>query len=246
MKRRYAWIPDKLDPRDKLYRKIAPPRTEPLPDSVDLRSQMSPVEDQGQLGSCVWNSLVATLEFLEIKQGEELVNLSRLFGYYNTRVIENDINEDNGCQIRDGVKSLSDQGVCPEVLWPYDVEWFKVRPYKTCYDAAKKHVITSYHRLITLNDMLCCLADGFPFVFGIPVFESFESEEVAKTGIVPMPSHTEKNLGGHALCAVGYLREAQCFIVRNSWSEKWADRGYCYIPFDYLETMADDFWTIRK
>ena len=93
-----------------------------------------------------------------------------------------------------------------------------------------------------------CLASGYPFVFGFTVYDSFDSEEVAKTGVVPMPSSGEQPLGGHAVLAVGYDDEQRRFIVRNSWGTEWGMQGYFTMPYVYLldDGLADDFWTIRR
>lgn len=92
-----------------------------------------------------------------------------------------------------------------------------------------------------------CLAEGYPFVFGFSVYESFESEAVAKSGIVPMPASSEKMLGGHCVVAVGYDATKRVFIIRNSWGPGWGMKGYCTMPFEYLldAHLASDFWTIR-
>src|SRR5262249_38413268 len=105
-----------------------------------------------------------------------------------------------------------------------------------------------YLRLQNLREMKQCLADGFPFVFGFSVYESFESPQVARTGIMPMPSRSEKLLGGHAVMAVGYDDETDKLFVRNSWGTKWGEKGYFWMPYAYLENpgLARDFWTIRK
>ena len=94
--------------------------------------------------------------------------------------------------------------------------------------------------------MLTCLAEGYPFVFGFTVYESFESPKVARTGVVDMPGEGEKALGGHAVMAVGYSREDERFLVRNSWGAQWGVEGYFTMPFEYLETLAADFWTVRR
>lgn len=244
--RKYGWRQDKLDVRDKLYRKISKPRMEPLPEVIDLRSGCSPVEDQLSLGACTAHALVGALEYLELKAGQPLTNLSRLFLYYQERAFEGDVNEDGGAQLRDGVKVLNQSGVCSESDWPYETVWFKNKPTQNAYTDALNHRITSYHRLLSHYDRLDCLASGFPFVFGFTVFSSFESEEVAKTGIVPMPVHGEEELGGHAVLAVGYDQITKQFLVRNSWGPGWGLSGYFEMPFEYLEMYSDDFWVVMK
>ena len=83
-------------------------------------------------------------------------------------------------------------------------------------------------------------------VFGIAVYEIFQSPAVVKSGIVPMPKKTEKLLGGHAVMAVGFDQKQKCFIVRNSWGLKWGQQGYFTMPFEYAQVLGRDFWTIRK
>ncbi len=241
-----GWIPDLPDQRDYLYSAIreAPAK---LPKSVDLSPLMSPVEDQGQLGSCTANAMAGALEFLELKAGEQLLDLSRLFIYYNERVIEHSVASDSGAMLRDGIKTVAAQGVCSERKWPYDIKRFTKKPSTACYSEAAKHRIASYYRILTLNEMRACLAEGFPFVFGFSVYSAFESANVARTGLLNLPVKGEKQLGGHAVCAVGYDDHAKRIIVRNSWGPKWGKHGYFTMPYDYIanSNLADDFWTIR-
>src|SRR6201993_3732810 len=167
----YGWLPDLPDSRDFIYAAIAP-KIRRLPRKVDLRSKCSPVEDQGALGSCTANALVGAVEFLEKKDNVPFADLSRLFVYYNERVIEGTVDQDSGAFIRDGIKSLAKQGVCPEKQWPYRVNAFRKKPTRACYADAKKYEITSYHRINTKDEMRTCLADGFPFVSGFTVYSS--------------------------------------------------------------------------
>jgi C1A family cysteine protease len=241
---RYAWLPDIPDSRDFLYRAVRPRLR--LPQSVDLRVTCSPVEDQGQLGSCTANALAGNVEFLDLSADHQYTDVSRLFIYYNERTIEHTTASDSGAMLRDGIKTLAKSGVCAEKAWPYKVAQFAKKPSATCYADGLKRKITTYHRIQTLNEMLACLADGFPFVFGFTVYESFESAKVARTGVMPMPKKTERTLGGHAVMAAGYSLKDKRLIVRNSWGEGWGQKGYFTMPFNYAETLAQDFWTIRK
>src|SRR5512136_2291633 len=144
----YGWSPDLPDHRDYLYSAVRPIPAK-LPASVDLRPSCSPVEDQGALGSCTGNAIVGALEFLEMKDQLPFVNLSRLFVYYNERVIEHTVQSDSGAQLRDGIKTLAKQGVCSETKWPYQISKFKNKPTPACYTEAATHLITSYQRVQT-------------------------------------------------------------------------------------------------
>jgi len=245
---RYGWLPDLPDARDHLYA-APPPVLRALPPSADLRPGCPPPYDQGQLGSCTGNAIAGAIQFERKKQNmtPDFVP-SRLFIYYNERVIEGTVEADSGAQIRDGIKSVAGQGDCPESELPYDIAKFAHKPSARCYRDALKYKAVSYSRLIQdANQLKGCLASGFPFVFGFTVYASFESQAVARTGIVPMPATGEKILGGHAVMAVGYDDAAQRFIVRNSWGRDWGMQGYFTLPYAYLTNsgLSDDFWTIR-
>ena len=244
----YGWLPDLPDRRDLRCQQMSKLALRKLPLAVDLRDGCSPVENQGKLGSCTANALVGALEFLEVKAGQPLVDLSRLFIYYNERVIEGSVQEDSGAYLRDGIKALAKLGVCAEALWPYNIAKFTQKPTAACYVQAMQHLIASYHRLATVDDMRACLAGGYPFVFGFTVYESFESAAVTASGVVNLPQPAETVLGGHAVMGVGYDDATQRFIVRNSWDRDWGQKGYFTMPYAYLadRDLSDDFWMICK
>lgn len=246
--RKYGWAPDLPDQRDYLY--SAPqPILAKLPPKKDLRSGCPPVYDQGQLGSCTANAISGAIQFDQKKQKVKVFMPSRLFIYYNERVMEGSVNSDAGAQIRDGVKSVAKLGACPESEWPYDINKFADKPGTKCFKDATKCQAVGYQRLdsTNLNQLKGCIASGYPFVFGFTVYDAFESQDVAKTGVLDMPGPKEKVVGGHAVLAVGYDDSSQRFTVRNSWGKDWGMKGYFTIPFSYLTTtdLADDFWTIR-
>ena len=245
-KRFYGWMKDIPDTRDYPFKAVSaiPPS---LPEKVDLRDKCSPVEDQGNLGSCTANALAGALEYLDIINKGTYIDASRLFIYYNERAIINTIRSDSGARLRDGIKTLKKDGVCSEKKWPYDIAKFTKKPLASCFKEALDHQITSYEKIRTLTEMKTCLAEGFPFVFGFAVYESFEAPEVAKTGVVVMPGKNEDLLGGHAVLAVGYDDTTQRIIVKNSWGTKWGMKGYFTMPYAYVSNreLADDFWVIR-
>ena len=244
----YGWVPDLPDQRDHIYA-APPPVVSALPPSADLRADCPPVYDQGQLGSCTANAIGGAIEFDQMKQKlSDVFVPSRLFIYFNERSIEGTVSSDSGAQIRDGIKSVAAQGACHEALWPYDISKFTDQPPKTCYDDGSKNKAVTYQRLVRNPTQLKgCLASGYPFVFGFTVYESFESQQVAKSGHATMPASGEKTLGGHAVMAVGYDDASQWFVVRNSWGTTWGTAGYFTLPYEYLNQrgLSSDFWTIR-
>jgi C1A family cysteine protease len=245
----YGWVRDLPDLRDFSYSAPLLRFPKGLPPSVDLRSECPPVYDQGQLGSCTGNAIAGAVEFDLIKQGKQDFTPSRLFIYYNERVMEGTVSQDSGAQIRDGVKSVATLGAPPETDWPYNIAKFAQRPPAKAYQDAKLDIVSSYSRVLQdLTQMRGCLASGYPFVVGFSVYQSFESQKVATTGIVPMPGSGEKMVGGHAVLVVGYQDAARYFIVRNSWGAGWGLHGYFLMPYEYLLTphLSNDFWTVRS
>ena len=214
--RRYGWIPDQPDERDHLY--AAPPQFMlELPASADLRPKCPPVYDQGTLGSCTANAIAGAIEFDRIKQRVPDFVPSRLFIYYNERVIEGDVANDAGARLRDGIKSLQKQGVCPEPEWRYDDTPAAseggpfppgsrpaMKPTSQCYKDAAKYEITSYQRLTpVLSQLQGCLASGHPFVFGFSVFSGWYFKK-PRSSTISLPGPKETLVGGHAVMCVGY------------------------------------------
>jgi len=250
-KKGYGWLPDLPDHRDHVYAAPAEALTS-LPAKFDLRPGCPPVYDQGHLGSCTGNAIAGAVEFDLMKQHLQDFIPSRLFIYYNERVMEGTVNIDHGAIIRDGLKSVGKQGVCPENEWPYDISKFSDKPTQQCYTDALKTKAASYSRVArTLNQMKGCLASGYPFVIGITVYQSFEDSfwepGDANIPLPPMPQDGDP-LGGHAILVVGYDDSQNRFICRNSWgTDHTAMNGYLTIPYAYLLDMhlSQDFWTIR-
>ena len=247
IKRTYGWkrqLPDYRDVPYSLWRLVTT-----LPATVDLVKDVElPTFDQGTLGSCTANAISMALYFEQLKQKTKETFLpSRLFIYYNERAMEGTIKQDAGAVIRDGFKTVAQLGACPEDQWKYDISKFRNKPTKTCYKHAMDHQALVYgavpQNLIAIQD---CLAAGYPFVFGFSVYESFQSREVARTGIMPMPKRNESLLGGHAVMAVGYDNKTKMVKVKNSWGDRWGDNGHFYMPYAFITNlgMASDFWKV--
>jgi C1A family cysteine protease len=246
--KRYGWQRDLPDHRDVRY--AAKRETMiALPPSVDLRALCPAPYDQEDLGSCTANAIAGAIQFGMMREAEpNPYTPSRLFIYFNERTIEGDASGDNGGQLRDGIKSVATQGYCSENAWPYDESQVCVAPPAALYGPAQKNIIKQYasipQALIALKS---CLAEGFPFVFGFTVFDAFESDDVANTGIVPTPGDNDAPIGGHAVLCVGYDSAAETFLCRNSWGSGFGMGGYFTLPTAYVldANLASDFWQIQ-
>jgi C1A family cysteine protease len=233
----------KKDPRDyrDLFYKVA--NNSGIKNKVDLREWCSPIEDQLHLGSCVAQSIVGAFELMINKsQPENFKDLSRLFVYYNARLLEGYTEEDTGVYVRDGIKALHQWGVCTENLWPYLIDKFAETPGAESYIDAKTRIIDSYYKINSIEGIVESLNSGHPVVTGVHVFGNFDTVGIDSDPILSMPNSTDSLLGGHAVAIVGYDNERQHFICRNSFGEQWGEYGYFYMPYNYAKLYAMDAW----
>ena len=261
IQRKYGWIKQKEDVRDygfgRMVRLLKIPFLT-IPPVVLNRNWCSAVQDQGNLGSCTANAWAGLLQYNECKNGQGGKNfkwLSRLFVYYNERVLDGTVNQDSGAELRDGAKVIHQKGVCIESEWPYKINAFMQTPTPQCYKDALPNVINSYYALNTITDMKTCLATGQCFVLGFNVYDYFTSDQMASTGILKMPTSQEQTngpLGGHAVMCIGYDDNKQVFTCKNSWGLGWGLPGnldgYFTMPYKYMtnSNYASDFWTVVR
>lgn len=251
-------IPDKRDYKFKtLIQKFG---DKPIKQKVDLRDQMTPVEDQETIGSCVANASVGALEYLHAKRSRkwcifkgEPRDYSRLFIYFFGRSLDfgGDTTVDSGMTIRAAVKALQQFGVCKTEFWPYDLTKWHVKPDDNAIEKASVRKVSDYYRIESYNDILQALSRDLPVVYGQTIYESFLFDEVTNTGKVSIPQEHESPIGGHAMLVVGYDLQEKHMIIRNSWGTNWGDKGYCYIPLETFATIGysstvQDAWVIRS
>lgn len=244
-----GWCPDLPDHRDVMYYEVAR-QLKKLPVRVDLRNNFTPaVYDQGQLGSCTAHAGAALFKYHLKAQGLHDIMPSRLKIYYDTRTIEHTIKTDAGAQLRDVMKVMAKNGVCDESLWPYVEAKFADQPPVAAVKASLQNVAIKYMRVDNTypRQLQNALASAGPVMFGASLYTQFESDQAAKNGVIKMPKKTDKMLGGHGIAIWGYDQKAQMYIVRNSWGPDWGDKGYCYMPFDYIHSnnLCDDFWCVE-
>lgn len=240
----YGWKPDKEDSRDLLYR----PKNSVLPSTLSLSGKMPLVLDQGKLGSCTSNAICNAFRFDEMKQNLPNIERSRLFLYYNERVIDGDVTTDSGASIRDGMKSVNSTGICSSDDWPYDITKFLVKPSDECYTKAKPNRSIRYQKVTqNLADMKTAILSGYPIIIGFKVYTSMENSTVAQSGDVPLPQSGEQILGGHAILLTGYDDQKKVFNFQNSWGESWGNKGYGTIGYEYVTNpmLSSDFWIME-
>lgn len=235
--------PDPVDRRDR--RMAARKLGEPIVRKVDLRYLASPVEDQGRLSSCTANAAVGAMEILEKKQGMAQRDLSRLFVYYNTRMLEGTTNMDQGAYIRTTMKAMRKFGACLEKMWMHRPSKVLTKPNAKCYKDGMGRQVLEYLKVTRGSGIREALAEGYPVIFGMILHEGFM--KVKRNGIVPMPRRGEQVYGGHAMLIVGYDLDAKMYLIRNSWGPRWGRGGYCWMPFALLDNprVAWSFWTAR-
>lgn len=274
-RRGMGWLPDYPDFRDytvgseqvlPILRKARLSQaTRKVPESVDLRAWCSPVEDQGELGSCTAHAGVGVVEYFEKRAFGKHMNASRLFLYKVTRNLLN-WTGDTGAFLRTTMGALVLFGIPPEKHWPYRIGDFDKEPPAFCYAYAQNYQAISYYRLDpagTSKDELLRriktnLAGGLPSMFGFTVYDSISQAE--KDGRIPWPAPGEKVQGGHAVVAVGYDNRMKikntgpggttttgALLIRNSWGKSWGEKGYGWLPYEFvLRGLADDWWSLVK
>lgn len=214
-----------------------------IPSFFSLRSIMSPILNQGSIGTCVSNAFALCIATMTKKN----VKPSRLFHYAVSRILTNTVlTDDSGLYIRDACNTITKYGVCQEVLWDYNDTKYDILPPLNAFQNAryfKKFLYTFINQdLISLKQ--CLVTNKTPIIFGFMVYDSFMKDNVVTTGIVPYPNiQTESLLGGHCMLIIGFDDVKQNFICANSWGTSWGDKGFCYIPYTYLTdpNLASDF-----
>ncbi len=232
--------------------------------SVDLRKWCSPVEDQGNLGSCTANAGTGMVEYYEKRAFEKHIEGSRLFLYKTTRNLMQ-VTGDTGGWLRSTMGALVLCGIPDEKYWPYDVDKFDEEPSSFIYSVANNYEAIKYfcHDPLgakipyptVLDSVKKYLEGGIPSMFGLWGFPSFDKADIK--GGIPYPCDGESAEWGHAVVAVGFddtkkIKNLNCnktttgaLLIRNSWGKEWGDQGYGWLPYDYvLNNLAMDFWSL--
>jgi C1A family cysteine protease len=212
-----------------------------------MRPWCTIIEDQGHLGSCTGNAMVGALQLMWHRQSPQKWQLlSRLFVYYNARLLEDDVKKDEGAYISDAVKSVALYGACLEDVWPYDIDSFAITPSTTAYDNAKGYKIKNYSQVDTLENMLDALNEGYPITFSFRAYSGFqemdEGNGTVNNCLIPDPKKDEQPIGGHAMVMIGYDLSKKRILCLNSFGKYWCNSGTCWMTFDYAKNEVMDGW----
>lgn len=256
----YAQMLDKLLQRTRtfdLHENMTKPKVTEYANSHSLLQIAPAVYDQGQTGTCTANAICGALQFIE---NDKTFKPSRLFCYYEERVREGQTNttlQDTGADPMDGLVSLKSQGICSEDLWPFVESKVDTAPTQTCYSQALSHKFTNIGYVAKPNIVGTQLLDNIrksilssvPVLIGITVYSSFESDSVAKSGLIPLPNlKKETLLGYHEILIIAYDDTRQSFMIRNSWGNNWGLDGNAWLPYSYVmnSSLCSQFICITK
>jgi len=247
---------DPADERDFAFKTLLMETPITAAAKVDHTKDMSPVKDQGQLGSCVGFAVAAMKEWQERKEHlEEIVkgkrgrpkvyDYSEAWIYWNSKKIDPWGVEEEGTSIRYAMKVLQKIGVPTEKGWPYkDVNNVDAigDPKRWANLVARWAMIGSYWRLNNLTELKAAL-NVSPVPIGVACF--LEIFYTGADGLIPYPSNPNDMYGGHAICAVGYDDTKQLVKFKNSWGRSWGENGYGYLPYSYINDFMWDAWASK-
>jgi C1A family cysteine protease len=258
MNRAYSWRPSPLDPRN-IVTDVSEEAIAAAPTQFDPTGQFLPpvggtpdipsIVDQLQIGSCTANAFRTALLRALIAAGFSPEEISRLHIYGGERSIEGTFPKDSGAIGHDAFKFARRQGIALEPVWPYgDGSTFADQAdYNEAQGSTVKIRIAQYsHPHPDADTFKAVLSGGKYICFGFTVYESFESQAVAESGIVPLPRRGERVLGGHEVVAVGYLilDGKLYFICQNSWGTGWGKSGFFLMPEAYVLGYGTSDWRV--
>jgi len=248
-----------VSPADRRYGRSAPPPmplhrmlrriTPGLSPAVSLLASAGPVKNQSDEGSCTAHAGTGAMEWIFRAYHKAQPILSPQYLYACELLRQGNFPEDSGSDGQTLCESMIFKGCCLESAYPY-VAGQILSPTAAQDATARHYAMGAYHGVGGSAVAASVLGDPvpWPLLIGFTVYNSFESDAVAATGIVPLPKPQEAVLGGHEVLCLGYdigvnptIRPQGCppaFLIRNSWGAGWGLNGNCWMPREYFD-MAD-------
>ena len=201
----------------------------PVPSHVRLVVPLE-VYDQAAVGSCVAQALACAVEMAAPRAGYAMERPDRTELYYLCRRAIGTTREDSGAIIADGLEVLRGgwrrEEVAPSTQWDAS---YTAAPAPRRGDEPR--VVSAEPLAHDLDTVLWELACGHPVVVGLRVTDQWDAPV---DGVIAAPEGDVR--GGHAVCLVGYQRDANGLQVRcrNSWSASWGDGGEVWLDAAWL------------
>tara|TARA_B110000208_G_C11799546_1_gene441260 strand:- start:2051 stop:2863 length:813 start_codon:yes stop_codon:yes gene_type:complete len=244
----YGWIPDHPNYNDNTY--DAPIKNLLINRKIDLRLNCPGICNRKNIGSSVAHAICYVYEYNIIKHDMNNIFIpSKLFLYFNQRLLKHTQEFDCGSSIRDGLSILDKIGICSEVVYPYDISLIYDKPSDEIYEEASHNKGIEYYKIKPIiTNIKTLLQDSIPIIFGFGIYSSFENQVSDNGFTIKIPQENEKFIGGSCGVCVGFNDEKQAFIIMNSKGVEWGDKGYFYMPYLYLtnNNLCSNFWIIKN
>jgi C1A family cysteine protease len=212
------------------------------PASVDLRQSWWTIGDQGQTGSCVgWATAEGVMRYHMVAANRLGKNeqLSPRYVWMASKETDQYTQrpetfiEEAGTSLKAAVDICRKYGVVTMALLPFDISTLMhTGPENTFFATAAQRKIAAYFNLQKdLNNWKNWLAMHGPILAGLSVDQTWDNATATHGNLDTFYPNTVR--GGHAVAVVGYTATGR-FILRNSWSTTWGDRGFGYASAAYI------------
>ena len=182
--------------------------------------------DQVLFYSSAAHAVASACEFVFKRDYHLNYDVSRLFIFYNGQILS----EQNHRVHHDGVypkhilQGMRKYGLCREEFWRYSRGLLNTEPSKEVYQRASYYTVVPLHLPCTIEAIETCLYHKIPVPINITIYEHAGTAIQANSGVLRPPNLNRVSAHGpqlHAVLLVGYDRDKQYFIARNSWGEEW-------------------------
>jgi hypothetical protein len=224
------------------------------PPTIDHSTWQTPTKDQLDRGTCVAFASIACLEALLKRQGNGGDLL--LSEQYTNWMFMNQDHQSlcaEALPTSHAARYLTEQAVCAQAFSPYSPDCTQVPSM-----AAERNAVYGFagYQLI---DRLTDASD--PSIHNTSYLESLLSQGrdiVFSTGVawwqpdangvfgvrLRADGTTQPVRGYHAMLLVGYDRNHDFFLGKNSWRDQYTQAGYMKLSYDYIRTYAQSGYVV--